>query len=198
MEDFNIIERISEFIETFMVKYKYENRGILRKFRIDSRLNMDLDNEKWCSYFLNKSCLNYCAKILLLRYFEDNGFIVSKMNVKGIESWRNLVKNISEKFHVLYSIAILDLQGEKNHEISFIFQNSDYDVYPIDDELAAIIIKNFSSIDFSNIKKNQVITWFRQIYSLEQREEWGLEGFYKNAPALSYIIQLDKAEMDNG
>ncbi|WZL74596.1 hypothetical protein QBE52_07860 [Clostridiaceae bacterium 35-E11] len=189
-----IYEGILEFIQAFMVKYKYENRGILKKMKIDSRLNMEIKDDKWCELFLYKSCFNHCAKFILLRYIEDSGYIYGKMNHSGIEKWKNFVKNISENFHILYKIAIKDLQEEINDSISVIFKESDYDVFEIDEELAFIMVYNFSSIDFARLDKKDIILLFRLIYSLEQREEMALEVFYKDAPALSHIFKLEKLE----
>lgn len=189
-----IYEGILEFIQVFMIKYKYENRGILKKMKIDSRLNMEIEDNKWCELFLCKSCFNHCAKFILLRYMEDCGHIFAKMNNNGVKKWSNFVKNISESFHILYYIAIKDLQRDTNDTIRQIFKESDYDVFEIDEELALIIVRNFSSIDFAKLDKKDIIILFRLIYSLEQREEMALDLFYKDAPALSYLLKLEKLE----
>ncbi|QEK12389.1 hypothetical protein FQB35_08370 [Crassaminicella thermophila] len=189
-----IYDGILEFIQVFLIKYEYENRGILKKMKIDNRLNMDIDDEKWCKLFLYKSCLNHCAKLILLRYIEDSGLCYMKMNKNGIEKWKKLVKNISEKFNILYDIAIKDLQKDTDNKIRKIFKQSDYDIFEIDDELAAIICHNLSGLDFATLSKEDVVSIFKLIYSLEQREDMRLDKFYKVAPALSYILNLEELE----
>ncbi|MCT4605307.1 MAG: hypothetical protein N4A64_04240 [Marinisporobacter sp.] len=189
-----IYQGLKSFIQIFIIKYEYENRGMLKKMRIDSRLNMDIDDEKWCELFLYKSCFNYCAKFVLLRYLEDYGLSYEKMNSKGLKKWGNFVKNISEKLNLLYVIVIKDLQADENNKIRKIFKKSDYDVFEIDEELAKVMSEHLSPIDFSSLKKKDMVLLFRRIYSLEQREEMKLDEFYKDAPALSYILELEKAE----
>ncbi|MCT4621170.1 MAG: hypothetical protein N4A62_17500 [Marinisporobacter sp.] len=189
-----IYQGLKAFIHTFIIKYEYENRGMLKKMRIDSRLNMDIDNEKWCKLFLCKSCFNHCAKFVLLRYLEDCGLSYGKMNLKGLKKWKDFVKNISEKLNLLYAIVIKDLQEDENNKIRKIFKESDYDVFEIDEELARGMSEHLSFIDFSSLKKKDIVLLFRRIYSLEQREEMKLDEFYKDAPALSYILQLEKTE----
>ncbi len=185
-----------EFIQSFIIKYKYENRGILKKMKIDYRLNMEIEDDKWCELFLYKSCFNYCAKFILLRYIEDTGIIYNKMNQEGIEKWRNFVNNIFKNFDILYHIAIKDLQEDENEKISVIFKNSDYDIFRIDDELASIMIHNFSTLDFSELTKKDILLLFRLIYPLEQRENMRLEEFYKEAPAFSYLLKLEEDERE--
>lgn len=183
-----------EFIQVFIIKYEYENRGILKKMKIDYHLNRELDNEKWCELFLYKSCFNYCAKFILLRYIEDCGLSYMKMNEKGIKKWRCFVKNIYEKFNILYSLAIKDVQEHDNEKIRNIFKKSDYDLFKIDNELAKILCYKFLNIDFSSLNKKEIIYLFQLIYSLEQREEMRLDEFYKDAPALSYMLKLENAK----
>ncbi|KXG74344.1 hypothetical protein [Thermotalea metallivorans] len=187
-------KKFSEFIDYFIVKYSYEHRGMLKKLRIDSRLNMDIDEEEWCKLFLYKSCLNHCARILLMRFIEDKGFIHHKLNEKGIEKWRNFVKNLGQDFDVLYHIGLLDLQVDENAMIRGIFKKSDYDLFTIDKELAEIVIDSFSSIYVGDLQKKDFIELFKKLYTLEDREIMKLEKFHKDAPALSYILQLEERE----
>lgn len=189
-----IYEGIREFRNTFIMKYEYENIGRVRKMRIDSRLNLDIDDEKWRELFLNKSCFNHCAKIIFLRYIEDCGLAYIKMNKMGIEKWNHLVKNISYQLNILYDIAIRDLQEDDNHIICNIFKKSDYDLFKIDEELAKIIIERLSMIDFSELTKEDYILLFEKVFSLEKREEMKLNKFYKDAPALSYMLKLKKGK----
>ncbi|MCG8541090.1 MAG: hypothetical protein MJA82_14325 [Clostridia bacterium] len=186
-----VIEALEKFKKTFIIKYEYENIGLIKKFRIDSRKNLEYDEEKWCRLFLKKSCFNYCSKLLLLRVFEDKGKITSKFNKKGIEIWNKLVKNIKDRYDKLYNIAIIDIKNDE--EISFlkhIFAESDYDIYEIDKELADIIVCGLSNIDLKNITNENLKTIFRQLYPLDEREEAGFVEFYKKAPALEYILSL--------
>lgn len=185
-------DRLLDFIESFFVKYQYENRGLLKKFKIDSRLNLEIDDEKWFELFLYKSCFNHCAKFILLRYMEDNYLTNKKLNVRGIEKWNDFVTNISSDFETLYEVALRDFKAEPDEKIREIFKDSDYDVFGIDNELASILIKNFSNIQFDLVNRSDLVQLFRLIYPLEQREEMQLEYFYKEAPALSYILTLEK------
>lgn len=186
-----IIAVLEKFIETFTIKYEYCNIGIIKKLRIDSRKNLEYDEEKWCSLFLKKSCLNYCSKILLIKIFEDSGKITCKINEKGIKKWNMLVKNIKERYDKLYDIAVVDIKNEEeNSWIKDIFMESNYDIYCIDKELAKIIIDGFSKIDFKNISDNDLNRIFRAIYPLDSREENRLHEFYTRAPALDYMLGL--------
>ncbi|WP_053957593.1 hypothetical protein [Inediibacterium massiliense] len=186
-----IYEGMKEFIQVFMVKYEYENRGILKKMKIDSRLNMELEDEKWSKLFLKKSCLNHCAKIILLRYIEDAEMMTSKLNEKGMDKWKSFSKNLMENLSVLYDIALKDAEEDENLRLREIFQKSDYDLFKIDDELASIIYHKFSMIDFSKLQKEKIQFLFALLYSLEEREDMRLEDFYKKAPALSYILNIE-------
>ncbi len=187
----NISEVLERFKKTFMIKYEYENIGIVKKFRIDSRKNLEYEEVKWCKLFLNKACFNYCAKLLLLRVFEDKGKIASKFNKKGIEVWNKLVKNIKDRYDKLYDIAIIDIKNDG--EMSFfkhIFAESDYDIYDIDKELADIIVGGLSNIDLKDITDDEIKLIFRKLYPLDIREEYRFNEFYKKAPALEYIFSL--------
>ncbi|MCT4593355.1 MAG: hypothetical protein N4A57_03660 [Anaeromicrobium sp.] len=189
-----IYEGIKEFIDLFITKYEYENRGMIKKIRIDSRLNLNIEEEKWSRLFLYKSCYNYCAKIIMLRYLEDNKLTYVKMNKNGFGKWKEFVKNISERFSLLYNVAIMDLQEDKNNKIRNIFKSSEYDLFKVDDELASLLYKKFSEVDFSNLKEKDICSIFRKIYSLEKREELNLEKFYKRAPAFFYLLRLEENE----
>lgn len=186
-----IAEILEKFKDTFTIKYEYDNIGIIKKFRIDSRKNLEYDEEKWCRLFLMKSCLNYCAKFILLRYYEDRGIITSKFNEKGINLWNNFVKNIRNRYDTLYNIAIIDMKNDENNNIQNIFSESDYDIYEIDKELAKIVVKGLLNTDFSDIEEQDLVEIFRVIYPLDLREEMRFQDFYYKAPALEYILKLD-------
>lgn len=188
----DIIEVLEKFIKTFIIKYEYENIGIIKKFRIDSRKNLEYDEIDWCRLFLKKSCFNYCSKFLLLRVFEDKGKVTSKFNYRGISTWNKLVKNIKHRYDKLYDIAIIDIKNDE--EISFlknIFAESDYDIYQIDKELAEIIVNGLIGIDLKDIANSDLKRIFRKIYPLDAREEFRFHEFYKEAPALDYILSLE-------
>lgn len=189
-----IEEMLQTFIQAFFIKYKYEYRGLMKKFRIDSRLNLELDEERWCEHFLFKACLNRCAQIIIMRILEDRRLIYSKMNRKGIEKWTQLVQNLSDQFQILFEIGQRDLQDDENKVISNIFRKTDYDIFTIDNELANIVVQHSADIDLSDLKREDLVGLLRKIYSLEQREEWKLEEFYKEAPALKYLLSLEKKE----
>ncbi len=182
---------LKKFSNSYFVKYEYDNIGIIKKFRIDSRKNLDIDEEKWCEFFLKKSCLNYCAKFLLIRFFEDRDEIASKLNQEGINIWNRLVKNIKDRYDKLFDIAIIDIKNEEEDSIiKSIFAESDYDIYTIDKELAQIIIDGFSDMNFEEIDNRDIIEVFRKLYPLDAREEINLYDFYEKAPALDYILEL--------
>ncbi|SHJ90924.1 hypothetical protein SAMN02745975_03203 [Geosporobacter subterraneus DSM 17957] len=190
----SIDEMLQNFIQTFFVKYKYENRGLMKKFRIDSRLNLELDEEKWCECFLFKACLNRCAQIIIMRILEDRGLIYSKMNRSGIEKWKQLVQNLGSSYHLLFDIGQQDLVADENKKINSIFRKSDYDIFVVDGELANIVIHYSADLNLSDISQEELIGILRKIYSLEQREEWKLEEFYKEAPALTYLLSIEKED----
>jgi len=191
----HILEVLEKFKKTFIIKYEYENIGLIKKYRIDSRKNLEYDEDKWCKLFLKKSCFNYCSKLLLLRIFEDKGKVTSKFNNKGIAVWNKLVKNIKDRYDKLYDIAIIDIKNDD--EISFfkhIFTESDYDIYEIDKELAQIIVDGLANIDLKNITNNDLKLIFRKLYPLDEREELRFHEFYKGAPALEYILNLEQSD----
>ncbi|RKD27582.1 hypothetical protein SAMN02745883_00509 [Caminicella sporogenes DSM 14501] len=179
---------LEKFIKTFIIKYEYYNIGIIKKIRIDSRKNLEYDEKKWCDYFLKKSCLNYCAKFMFLRLYEDKGFITSKLNRKGLVVWESFVKNIKERYDILYNLAVTDIIN--NDEVEDIFRETDYDMYKIDNELAHIIINGFLDVDFSRIEDEDLKEVFRNIYPLDEREEKNFSEFYLSAPAFDYILSL--------
>lgn len=187
-----IIKVFEKFIETFIIKYEYDKIGIIKKFRIDSRKNLEFNEDKWCKLFLKKSCLNYCAKFLLLRVLEDKGKITSKLNKKGIDIWNKLVKNIKDRYDILYDIAVIDMKNEEEISgLKNIFLETDYDIYEIDKELAQIIVDGFSHINFQDVTAEDLKEIFRIIHPLDEREEMKLQDFYHKAPALEYILNLD-------
>ena len=183
-----------EFMQLFVIKYKYENRGLMKKMKIDSRLNLELDNDKWSSLFLEKSCYNHCAKFVLLKYLEDNRYIIPKINLYGLEKWSKIVKNLKDNYQTLYIISIMDIQVDSNHKIRELFKYSDYDIFEIDNDLAGFLINFYKDIDFSELSRTDIIYLFKQLYSLEMREELALEDFYKAAPALNYILGMENQE----
>ncbi|MDK2918269.1 MAG: hypothetical protein PWQ37_1002 [Candidatus Petromonas sp.] len=187
-----IVKVFEKFIETFIIKYEYDKIGIIKKFRIDSRKNLEFNEDKWCKLFLKKSCLNYCAKFLLLRVLEDKGKITSKLNKKGIDIWNKLVKNIKDRYDILYDIAVIDMKNEEEISgLKNIFLETDYDIYEIDKELAQIIVDGFSHINFQDVTAEDLKEIFRIIHPLDEREEMKLQDFYHKAPALEYILNLD-------
>ena len=189
-----LYDGMMKFINIFIIKYKYENRGILKKLRIDHRLNMKFDNEKWSKLFLYKACYNHCAKFILLRYIEDSKLCYGKMNEEGVCKWKELVKNIPGKISILYDVAILDLREDENEQIRKIFKYSDYDLFKIDDELANVLYDNFLDLNFSDFSKTDLVKIFERMYSLEGREEMQLDKFYKLAPAFSHLLSLNNQE----
>lgn len=187
-----LIEVLEKFKKTFIIKYEYENIGLIKKYRIDNRKNLEYDENTWCKLFLNKSCFNYCSKLLLLRMFEDKGQITKKFNAEGLEIWSKLVKNIKDRYDKLYDIAITDIRNDENVSwFKQIFSESDYDIYGIDKELAEIIIKGLSNVDLKEISNEDLIIVFRKLYPLDEREELRFRDFYKKAPALEYILNLE-------
>ncbi len=187
-----IIEVLEKFKKTFIIKYEYENIGLIKKFRIDNRKNLEYDENKWCKLFLNKSCFNYCSKVLMLRVFEDKGKIANKFNVEGLKIWNKLVKNIKDRYDKLYDIAMTDIKNDEDvNFLKHIFSESDYDIYGIDKELAEIIVVGLSNVDLKDISNDDLIIIFRKLYPLDEREELRFRDFYKKAPALEYILNLE-------
>lgn len=187
-----VFKGLVEFIQIFIIKYEYEIRGQLKKMKIDSRLNLEIEDERWCKLFRYKSCYNHCAKFILLKNFEDSGYIPQKISDIGLERWKEFTKNLTFNYSILYSIAIKDLQADQKVELRNAFKESDYDIFTIDNELSDCLINYFSSFDFSELPQNEIIQLFRLIYPLEQREDYDLENFYKRAPAFDYILKWEK------
>lgn len=193
MYDVNrISDVLKEYIDVFTMKYEYVNIGILKKYRIDSGLNLEYDNKKWCMLFRKKSALNYCAKFILLRLYEDKNEITTKLNYEGLKKWNDLVKNIQTRYELLYNIAIEDIINDKeNMDFRHIFSKTDYDIYNMDKDLAEIIIDGFAYMNFNSISNYEIVEVFRNIYSLDDREEYNLQEFYRSAPALEYILKIE-------
>ncbi|MBS3995073.1 MAG: hypothetical protein KGZ33_04705 [Alkaliphilus sp.] len=189
-----IFEGLMEFILLFATKYKYENRGILKKMKIDSRLNNDIDNDKWSSLFLEKSYYNHCAKFVLLKYLEDNRYVIPKTNLSGLEKWSKIVKNLKDDYQILYIISIRDIQADSNKKIRELFKYSDYDIFEIDNDLAEYLINYYKNIDFSELSRIDISHLFKKLYSMEMREELALEDFYRVAPAFQYILRMENEE----
>lgn len=185
----SIFNGLSEFIELFKIKYEYENRGLLKKMKIDSRLNLELNDNTWSKFFLYKSCYNHCAKFILLKILEDRGYISPKINRQGLEKWKGFAKNIATDYSTLYSLAIRDLQFDSDNKIRNSFKSSDYDIFIIDNELAYVLIDYFVSYDFLELSESGIDKIFQLIYPLEQREEFDLENFYRKAPAFDIILK---------
>ncbi len=185
----SVFKGLSEFILLFTIKYEYENRGLIKKMKIDSRLNLEIDDMRWCKLFLYKSCYNHCAKFILLKRLEDKGYIPPKINKLGKDKWNEFVKNISGDCSFLYSIAIKDLKSDTDTDIKNCFKDSDYDIFDIDNDLAIFLVNYFKEHDFSKFKIEDIKKIFQLIYPLEQREDFNLKNFYKKAPAFDYILK---------
>lgn len=185
----DIFRGFSEFIQLFIIKYQYENIGLVKKMKIDSRLNLEIEDKRWCKLFLHKSCYNHCAKFIMIKRLEDKGYIYPKINSLGRRKWEDFIKNISKDLDILYFLVIKDLQADSNAAIRNCFKDSDYDIFNIDDELASHLIKYFEPYDFSNLDVDEIKKLFELIYPLEQREDYALSNFYKEAPAFDYLLK---------
>lgn len=189
-----IVSDLKKFVDFFIVKYKYEQRGILKRYRLKSGLNKTLDEELWYSLFIKKAAYNYCAKFLLLKFYEDKGRIASKINKKGLEKWHDLVSNISEHYEKLYGLAEMDmLQVE---EMKNVFRKTDYDIYEIDDELAEFIIEKLKEYDFRELDYQVIVNIFTAIYMSDKEIGPRLQYFYKPANTIDYILDIEKYEKD--
>lgn len=186
----SITNDLSEFIEFFCLKYKYDHRGILKKFRLKSGLNKQLIDETWYSLFLQKSAFNYCAKFLLIKLMEDNDKIACKLNNKGLKKWNSLVSNISGQYGRLYELAELDLL--ETEDIKWAFKQCDYDIYLIDDELAVFFIERLKKYDFKSYTHDMIYQIFNRLYTDEKRVGLNLQYFYKPANAIDYILSFNK------
>ncbi|WIV10658.1 hypothetical protein [Proteiniborus sp. MB09-C3] len=185
----DIVTDFKEFIDFFAMKYKYDNRGILKKFKLRSGLNKQLSEEEWYELFIIKSALNHCAKFLLIKYYEDNEKIASKINKKGLDKWRNLVSNIEQQLGILYEIAEKDCG--RIDCLKFAFNESEFDLYKIDDELATYIIDKSINYDLSGYPDNIIYQIFTPLYYDEKRTSMNLQLFYKPANAIEYVLSLN-------
>lgn len=181
---------LCEFIDFFCLKYKYDHRGILKKFRLKSGLNKQLNDETWYCLFLQKSAFNYCAKFLLIKLMEDNDKIACKLNNDGLKKWNSLVSNISGQYGRLYELAELDLLEAE--DIKSAFKQSDYDIYQIDDELAAFFIERLRKYEFKSYTHEMIYQIFNRLYTDEKRVGLNLQYFYKPANAIDYMLSLNK------
>lgn len=184
----SIIRDFKDFIDFFIMKYKYDNRGILRKIRIRSGLNKHLSEDEWYEMFIAKSALNHCAKFLLIKFWEDNGKITSKINSTGLAKWKALVSNIDTRVGILYEIAEKDCG--RVEELKFAFNESEYDLYKIDDELASYIIDKATKYDFNGYTNKILIQIFNPLYYDDKRTSMNLQLFYKPANAIEYVLSL--------
>jgi len=159
----SIIIDLNEFIDFFYLKYKYDHRGILKKFRLKSGLNKQLNDETWYRLFIQKSAFNYCAKFLIIKLMEDNDKIASKINSDGLKKWNSLITHISGQYGKLYQIAERDLL--ETEEVKFAFKQNDYDIYEIDDELAVFIIERLKKYEFKTYTNKMIYDIFNRLYS---------------------------------
>lgn len=183
-----IITDLKEFVEFFKIKYKYDQRGILKRYRLKSGLNKKLTEDVWCDLFLEKAAYNYCAKFLLIKLYEDNSRIASKINKDGLKKWNRFVSNISNNYGMLYRIAEMDMvlvEGVKSA-----FRKSDYDIYVIDDELAEFIIGKLKKYDFRGLDFSTIYKIFIGAYIDDKRTGPNLQFFYKPANAIEYILNV--------
>lgn len=183
-----IILDFKDFIDFFIMKYKYDNRGVLRKIKLKSGLNRQLSEEEWYELFITKSALNCCAKFLLIKFYEDNEKIACKVNRQGLKKWRALVSNIEQQMGILYDIAEKDCG--RIDELKFAFRESDYDLYKIDDELASYIINKFINYDFNGYDSKKIHSIFVSLYYDEKRISMNLQLFYKPANAIEHILSF--------
>ncbi len=185
----DIILAFKDFIDFFIVKYKYDNRGILRKIKLKSGLNNQLSEEEWYEFFIAKSALNYCAKFLLIKYYEDKGKIECKINRQGLAKWKALISNIEYQTGILYEIAEKDCG--RIDELKSAFKECDYDLYKIDDELASYIIDKTIDYDFGGYNNRTIYQVFVSLYYDEKRTSMNLQLFYKPANAIEHILSMD-------
>lgn len=184
----NIISDFKDVIDFFIMKYKYDNRGILRKIRLRSGLNNQLSEEEWYELFIAKAALNHCAKFLLIKYWEDNGKINCKINKAGLDKWKALVSNIGHQMGIIFEIAEKDCS--KIEELKFAFNESDYDLYKIDDELASYIIDKSIKYDLRGYPDKIIYQIFLPLYYDEKRTGMNLQLFYKPANSIEYVLSL--------
>jgi len=183
-----IISDLIEFVEFFKIKYKYDQRGVLKRFRLNSGLNKHLDEENWCDLFIIKSAYNYCAKLLLIKLWEDNKKIACKLNKEGLEEWNKLVTNIPHYYGKLYEIAELDML--ESEDMKNVFKQTDYDIYKMDDELSEFIIDRLKAYDFNTFSYKEIYQIYNSLYTDEKRFDLNLQYFYKPAKPIDFILSM--------
>ncbi|MTI70509.1 MAG: hypothetical protein FH751_09695 [Firmicutes bacterium] len=183
-----IIKDLERFVQYFKVKYKYDQRGVLKRLRLKSGLNKQLTEDKWCKLFIEKSAYNYCAKFLIIKLYEDNEKIPCKVNNKGLKKWENLISNLNEQYDKIYEIAQYDI--ESLEEMKLTFKKTDYDIFKIDNELAKLIINSMKKYDFKGYDIEVIYDIFNNLYTEEKRFGLNLQYFYKPAKAIEYINSI--------
>ncbi|WP_130806594.1 hypothetical protein [Senegalia massiliensis] len=179
-----LLSDLREFIDFFIMKYKYENIGIIRKIRAKSGLNKDISEERWYELFISKSAINHCLKILLIKIFEDKNKVLPKLNTEGFKHWSKMVVDIENQYNNIYKMALKDILTIS--ELRKAFKKSDYDVYVIDNELASYIINKLLKYDFDKITVQDVYRIIQILYN----EHGELKYFYKPSPAVDFINEL--------
>lgn len=184
--DYNeaLLTDLREFIDFFIMKYKYENIGVIRKIRAKSGLNTDLSEEKWYELFIAKSAINHCLKILLIKIFEDKNKVLPKLNTEGFKHWSKMVVDIENQYNNIYKIALKDILTVS--ELRKAFKMSDYDVYVIDNELASYIINKLLKYDFDKITVENIYFLIENLYNAHGE----LRYFYKPSPSVEFINEL--------
>lgn len=182
----DLLKDLTDFIDFFIMKYKYENLGIVRKLRMKSGLNKNLDEDKWCEMFIKKSAISHCCKILLIKIFEDKNKVLPKLNDKGFKHWSEMVVDIENQYNNIYNIALKDILTVS--ELKKAFKVSDYDVYEIDNELASYIINKLLKYDFKHIKVYEL----HKIINLLYLKNGNLGYFYKPSPTVEFIMSIEE------
>lgn len=177
----DILKDLNEFIDYFTMKYKYENRGIIKKFRVKSGLNKQMNEEQWCKCFTIKSAINYCCKFILIKFYEDNKRILPKLNNEGFNNWTDMVVDVNSQYNNLYNIALKDILTIT--EMKKAFKGSDYDIFKIDNELASFMINRLIKYDFSKLD----IVTLQNIVSRLYSDYDNINYFYRPSPAVEYI-----------
>ncbi|MBS4534658.1 hypothetical protein GOQ29_03410 [Clostridium sp. D2Q-14] len=180
----DLIKDLTDFINFFIMKYKYENLGIIKKFRMKSGLNKNLSQDKWCEMFITKSAINHSCKILLIKIFEDKNKVLPKLNYKGFNHWSEMVVDIENQYNNIYKIALKDILTVA--ELRKAFKVGDYDIYEMDNELASYIINKLLKYDFEYIKVHELHNIIKYLYS----QNGDLEYFYKPSPAVEFIMGM--------
>ncbi len=187
-----LVAELRKFIEFFKEKYKYDQRGVLKRLRLKSGLNKQLGEDMWCKLFIEKTAFNYCAKFLLIKLYEDNKIIPCKLNTEGLKKWGNLVSSKNGLYNKLYEIAESDILNID--EMKSIFKESDYDIYKIDNDLAEFMISNLKKYNFTSYNQDMIYNIFNDLYTDEKKYGLNLQYFYKPARAIEYIISLKEKE----